>query len=124
MSNASDTYLAKKTYSVIGQRPIRHDGADKVTGHAVYTAELTLPNMAHGRIIRSPHSHARVKKIDATEALKLPGVLAVVTHDDFPNLKEKFAMMGEAGAVNLANLAANCLAKEKVLYRGHAVAAI
>src|SRR5436190_15421645 len=124
MSNASDTYLAKKTYSVIGQRPIRHDGADKVTGKAVYTADLTLPNMAHGRIIRSPHAHARIKKIDASDAMKLPGVLAVVTHDDFPDLQAKFAMMGEAGAVNLAHLAANCLAKGKVFYRGHAVAAI
>jgi xanthine dehydrogenase molybdenum-binding subunit len=124
MSEVEHAFLAKKSYSVLGQRPVRHDGADKVTGKAIYTADLTLPNMAHGRIVRSPHAHARIKKIDISAALKLPGVLAVVTHDDFPNLKEKFAMMGEAGAVNLANLAANCLAKNKVLYKGHAVAAV
>ena len=124
MSETQDLYLGKKQYSVLGQRPVRHDGADKVTGKAVYTADLTLPNMAHGRIIRSPHAHARIKKIDASDAMKLPGVLAVVTHDDFPDLQAKFAMMGEAGAVNLAHLAANCLAKGKVFYRGHAVAAI
>src|SRR3954468_13650927 len=124
MSESQDLYLGKKKYSVLGQRPVRHDGADKVTGKAIYTADLTLPGMVHGRILRSPHPHARVKKIDASEALKMPGVLAVVTHADFPDLQAKFAMMGEAGSVNLAHLAANCLAKDKALYRGHAVAAV
>src|SRR5687767_306186 len=124
MSEKQDIYLGKKKYSVLGQRPVRHDGADKVTGKAIYTSDLALPNMAHGRIVRSPHAHARITKIDVSEALKLPGVLAVVTHDDFPDLQAKFAMMGEAGAVNLAHLAANCLAKGKVLYRGHSVAAV
>jgi xanthine dehydrogenase molybdenum-binding subunit len=124
MSDTQPLFLNKKTYSVIGQRPIRHDGADKVTGKAVYTADMTLPNLAHGKLIRSPHAHARIRKIDASAALKLPGVLAVVTHDDFPDLVEKFAMMGEAGAINLKHLASNCLAHDKVLYKGHAVAAL
>ena len=126
MSETQDLYLGKQQYSVLGQRPVRHDGADKVTGKAVYTADLQLPGaaMAHGRIARSPHAHARIKKIDASQALAMPGVLAVVTHDDFPNLAAKFAVMGEAGAVNLAHLAANCLANKRVLYRGHAVAAV
>ncbi len=124
MSESQDLYLGKKKYSVLGKRPVRHDGADKVTGKAIYTADLILPNMAHGKIVRSPHAHARIKKIDASEALKLPGVLAVVTHDDFPDLKAKFAAMGEAGAINLLHLASNCLAQNKVLYKGHAVAAV
>jgi len=124
MSEAQDLYLGKKKYSVLGQRPVRHDGADKVTGKAIYTSDLTLPGTAHGKIVRSPHAHARIKRIDASEALAMPGVLAVVTHDDFPDLQAKFAMMGEAGAVNLAHLASNCLAKNKALYRGHAVAAV
>src|SRR5262245_4817182 len=123
-SESADLYLGKKQYSVLGQRPVRHDGADKVTGKAIYTADMTLPNLAHGKIIRSPHAHARIKSIDASEALSMAGVLAVVTHNDFPNLAAKFAMMGEAGAVNLAHLAANCLATGKVLYQGHAVAAV
>jgi CO/xanthine dehydrogenase Mo-binding subunit len=124
MPESQDLYLGKKKYSVLGKRPVRHDGADKVTGKAIYTADLALPNMAHGKIVRSPHAHARIKKIDASEALKLPGVLAVVTHDDFPDLKAKFAAMGEAGAVNLLHLASNCLANDKVFYKGHAVAAV
>src|SRR2546421_1939923 len=120
MSETSELYLGKKTYSVIGKRPVRHDGADKVTGKAIYTADLVLPNLAHGKIVRSPHAHARIKKIDASEALKMPGVLAVVTHDDFPDLVAKFATMGEAGAANLAPLAAHCLAKGKGFYKRHA----
>ncbi|MFO0953800.1 MAG: hypothetical protein U0835_22120, partial [Isosphaeraceae bacterium] len=124
MSHTPDLYLGKTEYKVLGRRPVRHDGADKVTGKAVYTGDVQLPNLAHGKIVRSPHAHARIKSIDTSEALKLPGVFAVVTADDFPNLENKSAVMGEAGEVNLAHLAANCLAKGKVLYRGHAVAAV
>src|ERR671918_1493402 len=109
MSHTEDLYLGKTDYKVLGQRPVRHDGTDKVTGKAIYTADVQLPNLAHAKIVRSPHAHARIKSIDASEALKIPGVLAVVTHEDFPDLKAKFAMMGEAGAVNLTHLAANCL---------------
>ncbi len=124
MSHKSEAYLGKKNYQVLGTRPIRHDGADKVTGKAVYTADLHLPNLAHGKIVRSPHAHARIRSIDASEALKIPGVYAVVTHADFPDLVDKIANLGEAGMVHLLELGANCLAKDKVLYKGHAVAAV
>jgi xanthine dehydrogenase molybdenum-binding subunit len=124
VSHNDELYLGKKQYSVLGTRPIRHDGTDKVTGKAIYTADVNLPNMAHGKILRSPHAHARIRSIDTKEALALPGVFAVVTAADFPNLENRFAVMGEAGNVNLAHLAANCLARDKVLYKGHAVAAI
>jgi CO/xanthine dehydrogenase Mo-binding subunit len=117
-------YLGKQKYSVLGQRPIRHDGADKVTGKAIYAADVQLPNMAFGKLVRSPHAHAKIKSIDASEALKVPGVFAVVTGADFPDLKDKMAVMGEAGAVHLPDLAGNCLAEGKVLYKGHAVAAV
>ncbi len=124
MAHTEELYLGKKSYNVIGTRPIRHDGADKVTGKAVYTSDLHLPNLAHGKILRSPHAHARIKSIDVSEALQVPGVFAVVTHDDFPDLENKVANLGEAGMVNLLELGANCLAKGKVLYKGHAVAAV
>jgi len=58
MSAEPDLYLGKESYSVLGTRPIRHDGADKVTGKAIYTADVQLPNMAYGRLVRSPHAHA------------------------------------------------------------------
>jgi xanthine dehydrogenase molybdenum-binding subunit len=112
-----------KQYKVIGTRPIRHDGADKVTGRAIYGADLHLTGMVHGKVLRSPHAHARIKSIDTSAAEKLPGVLAVVTAKDMPDLKDKIADLGE-GSVNLAHLGANVLAHGKVLYKGHAVAAV
>jgi CO/xanthine dehydrogenase Mo-binding subunit len=124
MTTSNEVYLGRKSYCVLGRRPIRHDGADKVTGKAIYTADFSLPNMAHGRILRSPHAHARIKSIDTSEAVKVPGVFAVVTGKDWPDLRNKVAVMGEAGTVNLMHLGANCLAMDKVLYKGHAVAAV
>jgi CO/xanthine dehydrogenase Mo-binding subunit len=113
----------KKPYKVIGTRPIRHDGADKVTGRAVYGSDVRMSGLIHGKILRSPHAHAVIKKIDTSAAQRHPGVLAVVTAADLPNLKDKIANLGE-GSVNLAHLGANCLAHGKALYKGHAVAAV
>jgi CO/xanthine dehydrogenase Mo-binding subunit len=124
MSHTDELYLGRREYQVLGRRPVRHDGADKVTGKALYTADIQLPGMAHGKMVRSPHPHARIVSIDAGEAARVPGVLAVVTSADFPELLNKQALMGEAGQVNLSHLAFNCLAGGKVLYRGHAVAAV
>lgn len=112
-----------REFKVIGTRPIRHDGADKVTGRAIYGADVQLTGLVHGRILRSPHAHARIKTIDTSEAEQVPGVLAVATSADFPDPEDKIAHLGE-GAVNLTYLGANCLARGKVLYRGHAVAAV
>ena len=116
-------YLGKTSYKVIGTRPIRHDGADKVTGKAIYTADVQLPGMLYGRFLRSPHAHAKIVSIDLAEALAVPGVHAIVTGHDFPDLTDKIANLGE-GSVNLAHLSANCLARDKALYRGHAIAAV
>ena len=108
---------------MIGTRPIRHDGADKVTGRAKYGADYSLPGMLHGKILRSPHAHARIKKIDFSAALKLPGVFAIVTGADFPEVASKNEMVGE-GAVNPRYLSMNILARDKALYDGHAIAAV
>jgi xanthine dehydrogenase molybdenum-binding subunit len=110
-------------YKVIGTRPIRHDGVDKVTGRAVYGADVQMAGLLHGRVLRSPIPHGRIKKIDASRALALPGVEAVVTSADFPNPGDKIAELGE-GAVALKDLSGNCMARNKVLYKGHAVAAV
>jgi CO/xanthine dehydrogenase Mo-binding subunit len=111
------------TYKVLGTRPIRHDGLDKVTGRALYGADVQAAGLLHGRILRSPYAHARLRKIDASKALALPGVEAVVTSADFPDPGNRIAELGE-GAINLAHLSGNCLARGKVLYKGHAVAAV
>lgn len=110
-------------FRVLGTRPVRHDGADKVTGRAIYGADFQMAGTVYGKILRSPHPHARIKSIDTSAAERHPGVVAVVTGADFPDLKDKIAELGE-GAVNLAHLSANCLAHRKALYKGHAVAAV
>src|SRR3972149_792553 len=71
-------------FKVVGTRPIRHDGYEKVTGRAMYGADVRLPGMVWGEVLRSPHAHARIKSIDTSEALKMPGVLTAITHADLP----------------------------------------
>lgn len=111
------------THKIIGTRPIRHDGVDKVTGRALYGADIQMAGLLHGRILRSPHAHARIQRIDTSKALALPGVAAVITAADFPNPGNRIAELGE-GAINLRHLSSNCLARDKVLYKGQAVAAV
>ena len=77
----SDTKTA--TYKVLGTRPVRHDGVDKVTGRANYGADFHLPGMLHGKVLRSPHAHARIRSIDTSAAAALDGVFAVVTGERF-----------------------------------------
>src|SRR5260370_11015911 len=103
-----------KQLKVVGTSPVKHDGIDKVTGRARFGADLFLPGMLVGKILRSPHAHARIKSIDTSEAAKLPGVKAVVTRDDFPEIK--------AGTM-AGDMTRNAMAREKALYDGHPVAA-
>src|SRR5215469_13485843 len=111
-------------FRVIGTRPIRHDGVDKVTGRAKYGADYAFPGMLHGKVLRSPHAHARIKSINYEKALKLPGVVAVITGADFPECKiERAAIAGE-NTVNARHISHNVMARDKVLYDGHALAAV
>ena len=110
-------------YRVIGTSPLRHDGVDKVTGRAQYGADIRLPGMLYGAVLRSPHAHARIKSIDTSKAEKLAGVHAVVTANDLPDLESKIVELGE-GIVNRRYQSNNILARDKVLYFGHAVAAV
>ncbi|MGE5194109.1 MAG: xanthine dehydrogenase family protein molybdopterin-binding subunit, partial [Deltaproteobacteria bacterium] len=110
-------------YKVIGTRPLRHDGVDKVTGRAKYGADVHLTGQLAGVVLRSPHAHARIRSIDVSQALALPGVRAVVTHKDLREPGSRIVELGE-GAVNLRHLSNNILAADKVLYKGHAVAAV
>ena len=116
--------LSNKEFNVIGTRPIRHDGWDKVTGRARYAADTYLPNMLHGKILRSPHAHAVIKSIDTSKALALPGVEAVITAQDLPDLSANLADQEEGSLSNAGFATRNVLAREKVLYRGHGIAAV
>jgi xanthine dehydrogenase molybdenum-binding subunit len=119
----SDPTSKKKEYKVIGTRPIRHDGVDKVTGRAIYGADFQITGLLHGRVLRSPHAHARIVSIDTSRAEAHPGVKGVVTAQDLPTAEDKMADLGE-GTVNLKYLCDNILASDKVLYKGHAIAAV
>src|ERR1700733_4982550 len=113
----------KLELKIVGTRPIRPDGVDKVTGRANFGADMKMAGMLHGRIKRSPHPHARVLRIDTVKALALPGVRAVVTSADFPEIPSEEAFVGE-GPMNFRDLSRNVMARDKVLYEGHAVAAV
>ncbi|MDA1018523.1 MAG: xanthine dehydrogenase family protein molybdopterin-binding subunit [Planctomycetota bacterium] len=123
MSTTLEDTTEKRPYNVIGTRPIRHDGTDKVTGRAKYGADVQFADLLHGAVLRSPHAHAAVKSIDTSAAAALPGVHAVITNRDFPEPGSKLTDLGE-GMFDLRDLNRNVLAREKVLYKGHAIAAV
>ncbi len=108
---------------VVGTRPVRPDGTDKVTGRAVYGADIRMPGMLFGRVKRSPHAHARILRVDASKALALPGVLAVVTAADFPSGGAE-AVPTVRGPVPLQWQIDRVIARDKALFRGHPVAAV
>ena len=116
--------LEKPTeFKVVGTSPLRHDGVDKVTGRAAYGADIRLPGMLYGAVLRSPHAHAKILSINTSEAEKLHGVHAVITAKDFPDLESKIVELGES-VIDRKYQSNNVLARDKVLYFGHAVAAV
>ena len=110
-------------YKVVGTRPIRHDGIDKVTGAAKYGADIQLAGMLHGKVLRSPYAHARIRNIDTSRAEALPGVMAVLTASDFPIIQDQVIDLAETQG-NIRLMAEHVMANEKALYQGHAVAAV
>ena len=105
---------AGRVFKQVGTRPPRPDGIDKVTGRALYGADVTAPGMLTGRILRSPHAHARILSIDTSAASALPGVKAVVTSADFAAQGDK----------TIADISENVMAQGRARYDGHAVAAV
>ncbi len=108
--------LVKKDFKVIGTRVRRPDGVDKVTGRARYGADTNAPGQLVAVVLRSPHAHAIIKKIDISKAEKLPGVKAIITSTDLPDHTN--------GDRSMRDILENCMARKKVLYDGHAVAAV
>ncbi|MBY8974328.1 xanthine dehydrogenase family protein molybdopterin-binding subunit [Rhodobacteraceae bacterium NNCM2] len=110
---AFDEYDSEnRIFTAVGTRPVRPDGIDKVTGKAMFGADMSAPGMLTGAILRSPHAHARIVRIDTSKAEALAGVKAVVTRADFNQ---------DAAQQDVLD---NCMAGEKVLYDGHALAAL
>src|ERR1700749_3775865 len=115
--------IAPTQFKWVGTRPIRPDGVPKVTGRAMYGADFATAGTLYGKVVRSPHAHARIRSIDASKALALPGVKAIVTSADFPD--QKFEYVGpERVAQNFWHITRNIMAREKALYEGHPVAAV
>ena len=106
---ATNIVLSNTDYKVVGTRPVRHDGTDKVTGRAKYGADFDAAGLLYAKVLRSPHAHARIKSINTSKAEAAPGVRAVVTGQDVPT---------DSAA------ARKVIAKDKVLYKGHPVAAV
>ncbi len=105
--------LVDRKFSQVGTRPLRPDGLDKVTGRARFGADMSAPGQLVGRILRSPHAHARIRSIDISKAVALPGVKAVITRDDFGDRDDA-----------LRDILVNIMARDKALYEGHTVAAV
>ena len=115
--------ISKEKLSIVGTRPPRVDAMSKVTGQALYGPDINLPGLLHGKILRSPHAHARIRSINVSKAEAFPGVYAIVTAADLPEAEDRTAEAGES-TVNYKFLRDNNLASDKVLYQGHAVAAV
>ena len=106
---------APRPYNVIGKSKPRIDGREKATGSAKYCGDLKMPNMLYGKLLQSPYAHARILSIDTSEALKIPGVIDVITAKDCPDVKY---------GISPARWDENVLCVEKVLFVGDKVAAV
>ena len=113
-----------RRFNVVGTRPIRHDGVDKVTGKAAYGADIQLPGTLWAKVLRSPHAHARIKSIDVSRAEAHPDVKAVITSKNLINAGDRVSDVGEGVVMSTRYLSNNVLAQDKVLYKGHPVAAL
>ncbi|NLG66205.1 MAG: hypothetical protein GX536_00665, partial [Actinobacteria bacterium] len=86
VSRRYDTGAAAEP-SLVGQNLPRVDGLDKATGAALYADDICLPGMLHGRLLRSPHAHARIVNIDTSRAAALNGVKCIITGGDIPPVR-------------------------------------
>ena len=120
---SSNQVLSEVEYNIVGKRPVRPDGVDKVTGRAQYGADVQLNGLLSGKVLRSPHPHARIRSIDTSKAEALPGVRAVVTARDLPFASlSREELGGDYGRLKFAS--DHMLASDKALFKGHPVAAV
>ena len=120
---SSNQVLSEVEYNIVGKRPVRPDGVDKVTGRAQYGADVKLNGLLHAKVLRSPHPHARIRSIDTSKAEALPGVKAVITAKDLPFASlSKEELGADYGRLKFAS--DHMLASDKALFKGHPVAAV
>ena len=114
---------AYQEFKIIGSRPVRPDGLDKVTGRARYGADLNMQGQIYGHVVRSPHAHAVIQSIDCSKAAAMEGVLAVMTGDDLVKPGNEMLGSGE-GAMALKDLVPMLMSQGVVLFHSQAVAAV
>jgi CO/xanthine dehydrogenase Mo-binding subunit len=115
--------MSERKFKWVGSRPVRPDGVDKVTGRANFGADRFPPGLLVGRVLRSPHAHARIRRLDVSPALEVEGVKAAISAADLPDLPHATDSSGET-PTDFRSLSRNVLARDKVLYHGHPVAAV
>ncbi|MBI4199927.1 MAG: xanthine dehydrogenase family protein molybdopterin-binding subunit [Chloroflexi bacterium] len=118
------TVSERKKTRYIGKRTPKYDALERVTGQALFAADLHLPGMLHGKVLRSPHPHALIKRIDTRKAEALPGVKAVVTAADLPPPERAQGMLGGELLISIMDLRRLTIAHDKALFEGHAIAAV
>ncbi len=119
----SNQVLSEVEFDVVGTRPVRPDGVDKVTGRARYGDDTNLTGTLRAKVLRSPHPHARIKSIDTSKAEAFPGVRAVITAKDLPFASlSKDDLGGEYTSLKWTS--DHMMASDKPLFRGHPVAAV
>ena len=124
MAPNDTTTETDRTLAVVGKRLPRIDARERVSGEAIYPADLKLPGTVHAKLKRSPHAHARIRRIDTSRAEALPGVLATVTAADFVDLPIGTTIpMGELG-YDMWMVAQLNIARHKVHWVGQPVAAV
>ena len=119
----SNQVISEVEYNIVGKRPVRPDGVDKVTGRAQYGADVKLSGLLHAKVLRSPYAHARIKSIDTSKAEAHPGVKAVVTAKDLPFASLSREELG-SDYTRLKFASDHMLASDKALFKGHPVAAV
>ena len=119
----SNQVLSEVEFNVVGKRPVRPDGVDKVTGRARYGADTNQTGTLQAKVLRSPYPHARIKSIDTSKAEALAGVRAVITAKDLPFASLSKEALGNEYA-GLKTASDHMLASDKVLFKGHPVAAV
>ena len=119
----SNQVLSEVEFNVVGTRPVRPDGVDKVTGRARYGDDTNLTGTLRAKILRSPHPHARIKSINTSKAEAFPGVRAVITAKDLPFASLSKDDLGSE-YTSLKWASDHMMASDKALFRGHPVAAV
>ena len=113
-----------KEWRVMGKSIPKVGAVEMITGRAIYAADISLPGMLYGKVLRSPYAHGRIKRIDVSKALALPGVKGIITGADFPPMRQGISIPMGDNFIDISSMPLVVMARDKVIYHGHPVAAV